>query len=115
MRNYSTTKVAQARSLRQNATEVERKLWSHLRKKQIGGLRFRRQHPLGPYIVDFFCGSARLVVELDGDQHGEDQNEAYDQKRTLWIEAQGYRVVRFSNSEFFARSECGNAGYLECD
>jgi very-short-patch-repair endonuclease len=63
-------------------------------------LRFRRQQPLGPYIADFYCSAAKLVIELDGDQHGTDENIAYDEARTTWLTKRGYRVLRFSNEEF---------------
>ena len=66
----------------------------------MSDLRFRRQQPIGPYIVDFFCPARRLVIELDGGQHGEDATVAYDAKRTAWLEARGYRVLRFANGEF---------------
>ena len=89
-----------ARALRLNATECERKLWAILRKKQFAGLRFRRQQPLGPYIADFYCSTAKLIVELDGSQHGLDENVAYDEARTAWLKRRGYRVLRFSNEVF---------------
>ena len=89
-----------ARDLRTHATEVERKLWQMLRGKKMGELRFRRQQPIGPYIVDFFCPSARLIVELDGSQHYEEKAAAYDKARTRWLEAHGYRVLRFTNVDF---------------
>ena len=89
-----------ARALRQSASNAERKLWKLLRGKEMGGLRFRRQQPIGPYIVDFYCPAAKLVVELDGGQHGEDKSVAYDMARTRWLEECGYRVLRFSNSDF---------------
>jgi len=94
-----------ARSLRESATECERKLWSMLRGKQMAHLRFRRQQPIGPYVADFFCPAAKLIVELDGGQHGEDDAVAYDEARTRWLEAQGYRVLRFWNIEFLKESE----------
>ncbi|HVZ90900.1 MAG TPA: endonuclease domain-containing protein [Rhizomicrobium sp.] len=93
-------KQGNARDLRQNATDCERKLWSLLRAKQFAGLRFRRQQPLGPYIADFYCSAAKLIVELDGSQHGTDENIAYDAARTVWLTKRGYRVLRFSNEEF---------------
>src|SRR5437870_7614479 len=89
-------KLSNARELRLNATECERKLWALLRKKQFAGLRFRRQQPLGPYIADFFCSAAKLIVEPDGSQHGLDENIAYDEARTAWLTVRGYRVLRFS-------------------
>ena len=89
--------VARARKLRRNSTEVERKLWHRIRDKQIEEFRFRRQRPIGKYIVDFICLDAKLIVELDGGQHS--QNVAYDQVRTTFLESLGYRVLRFWNSE----------------
>ncbi|MCH9807736.1 MAG: endonuclease domain-containing protein [Alphaproteobacteria bacterium] len=90
------TSRQRARELRLKASKAERLLWSRLRKRQVGGHRFRRQHPLGSYIVDFVCLEQKVVVEVDGDHHGEDQQKAHDERRDAWITAQGYRVVRFS-------------------
>src|SRR5882672_7633366 len=92
-------KRERALELRSSATEPERRLWSILRRKQMAGLRFRRQQTIGPYIVDFYCSAARLVVELDGDQHGVDGHLRYDETRTRWLRANGCRVLRFSNTE----------------
>jgi very-short-patch-repair endonuclease len=89
-----------AKDLRENATETEKQLWRCLRGKQMAHLRFRRQQTIGPYIVDFFCSAARLVIELDGGQHGIDKNAAYDFARTKWLEAKGYHVLRFWNLDF---------------
>src|ERR1700754_3728806 len=66
----------------------------------MAGLRFRRQQPIGPYIADFYCCAAQLVIELDGSQLGEDARAAYDEARTRWLKENGYRVLRFSNHEF---------------
>src|SRR4051794_34921571 len=74
-----------ARQLRANASEAEQKLWYFLRNKQINGLRFRRQYPLGPYFADFVCLPARLVIEVDGSQHGEAGQAAHDLRRTAWL------------------------------
>ena len=93
-------KLGNARELRLNATESERKLWAILRKKKFAGVRFRRQQPLGPYIAEFFCSTADLIVELDGSRHGLDENVAYDEARTAWLAERSYRVLRFSNEEF---------------
>ena len=90
-------KLAFARKLRREMTDEERVLWSYLRNRQFLGLKFRRQVPVGPYVVDFLCESAKLVVELDGWQHGE--REAYDVRRTGYLKTQGYRVVRYNNAE----------------
>ena len=86
-----------ARRLRKNQTEAEFHLWMHLRRKQLGAHRFRRQVPLGPYIADFVCLSARLIVEVDGGQHAERTTE--DAERPTWLELQNFRVLRFWNND----------------
>jgi very-short-patch-repair endonuclease len=86
-----------ARRLRCEMTDAERLLWGQLRQRQIAGLKFRRQHPLGSFIVDFVCIEAGLVIEVDGGQHGERQPA--DEARTAWLNSQGYRVLRFWNNE----------------
>jgi len=93
------TTLSYARELRRASTSAERTLWSMLRGKQLLGLKSRRQHPLPPYIVDFYCHEKRLVVELDGGQHNEVARTAYDLERTAWLQAQGLRVIRFWNHE----------------
>ncbi len=82
-------------------TDSERKLWRELSKHQLAVHRFRRQHPLGRYIVDFVCPSKRFIVEVDGGQHNETEQQAYDARRTAWLETQGYRVFRVWNTEVF--------------
>jgi very-short-patch-repair endonuclease len=96
----SDPKGALARRLRLTPTDAEIRLWSRLRRKQLEGYRFRRQHPLGPYVVDFFCATAKLIVEVDGGQHAED-----GEARTNWLEARGYRVIRFWNNDVLANTE----------
>lgn len=86
-----------ARNLRSNQTPAETKLWAALRSRQLEGIKFRRQVPIGNYIVDFYCHSARLAVEIDGDTHA--GREAYDQQRTHWLNDQGVRVIRFTNRD----------------
>ena len=86
-----------ARRLRRNPTDAERKLWSLLRRKQLSGYRFRRQVPIGPYVVDFACLAAHLVIEVDGGQHALSVDR--DQRRTAWLESRGYKVVRFWNND----------------
>ena len=86
-----------ARKLRRQQTDVETKLWMRLRDRQLNGAKFRRQHPIGPYIVDFCCPDRELIVEIDGGQHAEQASA--DQIRTNFLEAAGYRVVRFWNHE----------------
>jgi len=88
---------AQVRSLRQNQTLAEHRLWMQLRRKRVGDRRFRRQFRIDRYIVDFVCLSARLIVEVDGRTH--EVTEGQDALRTRRLEAQGYRVVRFSNQQ----------------
>jgi very-short-patch-repair endonuclease len=88
-----------ARDLRNNSTREERWLWKALCGDRMAGFRFRRQQPIGPYIVDFFCPAAKLVVELDGNQHYEEDAVAYDEARTRWLEAQGCTVLRFKNED----------------
>ncbi len=89
--------VGKARALRRAETRAERLLWSRLRHRRLGGYKFRRQHSLGRYVVDFLCSERRLAVEVDGGQHAADV--ARDRLRTHWLEAQGLRVVRFWNNE----------------
>ena len=88
-----------ARALRAASTDAELKLWTHLRNRQVNGAKFRRQHPIPPYIADFFCLEARLIIELDGSQHGEEAMEGADRHRTARLEGRGYRVLRFWNEE----------------
>jgi len=85
------------RELRRNPTEVEKRLWSRLRNRQLDGIKFRRQTPIGRYIVDFVSESEKLIVELDGGQHAQ-QTEA-DAERTQALESMGYIVIRFWNNE----------------
>ena len=95
--------TAKARQLRKNPTDAERALWSILRKRQVPGYRFRRQAPVGPYIVDFVCFENKLVIEVDGGQHA--QQADYDSARTAWLASQGFRVMRFWNSEVLEEPE----------
>jgi very-short-patch-repair endonuclease len=88
--------LRRARELRKAMTDAERLLWGHLRRRQIAGYRFRRQHPVGPYIVDFACVEARFIVEVDGGQHA--TQGVYDAMRGQWLEAHGWRVLRFWNT-----------------
>ena len=89
--------TAFARHLRRSMTDAERRLWWHLGRVPVESGHFRKQVPLGPYIVDFALLSARLVIEVDGDQHGREPYAEKDRTRTAWLEAQGFRVLRFTN------------------
>lgn len=93
-----------SRQLRNDATDAERLLWSSLRGFKKFGLHFRRQVPIGPYIADFACHSAKIIIELDGSQHGELPNRAYDARRDAFLQSRGYLVLRIWNSELFANS-----------
>jgi very-short-patch-repair endonuclease len=84
-------------------TDAERRLWSRLRMQALEGHRFRRQSPIGRFIVDFVCPECALIVELDGGQHADQQT--YDSARTAWLESQGYRVLRFWNSDVLENPE----------
>lgn len=92
-----TTSIQKARALRSNLTDAEQRLWRHLRLRQINGHKFRRQRPIGPYIVDFVCLEKRLIVELDGGQHAE--HSSYDGERDAWLRSQGFSVLRFWNND----------------
>ena len=92
-----------ARQLRRDSTEAERVLWELLRNRQLGGHKFRRQTPIGPFFVDFVCMESRLIVELDGSQH--QQQAQYDAERTQALESEGFRVKRFWNSEILTDLE----------
>jgi len=88
-----------ARRLRAKATETEILLWKRLRTIETTGTHFRRQVPIGPYVCDFACLAARLVIELDGSQHNTDEHRAKDERRTRGLESEGYRVIRFWNND----------------
>jgi very-short-patch-repair endonuclease len=90
---------ATAKKLRANTTPHERILWRALKELPTDGTHFRRQAPIGPYVVDFFCPAKRLIIELDGGHHSEDATAQRDHERQQWLEREGYRVVRFWNSE----------------
>ena len=89
-----------ASQLRRQATEAETLLWHHLRRRQLDGYQFRRQHRIGPYFVDFACRQAKLVIELDGSQHQDRQR--YDRRRDAYIRRRGFRVIRLGNEEVFS-------------
>lgn len=92
-----------ARELRTTQTDAEQRLWRSLRNRQLEGYKFRRQRPIGPYIADFICLDAKLIVEVDGGQHAE--QIGYDAARTAFFEEQGYRVLRFWNTEVLTETE----------
>ena len=90
---------AAAKKLRANTTPHERILWRALKELPVDGTHFRRQAPIGPYVVDFFCPAIRLILELDGGHHNEDTTAERDSERQAWLEQQGYKIIRFWNSD----------------
>ncbi len=100
--NQPSGTISRARELRKNATEAEKRMWRVLREN-FRGAKFRRQVPIGPYYADFFSFSAKLVIEVDGGQHGEVQD--YDARRTAFLESQGLRVMRFWNNDVLSNIE----------
>ncbi len=101
MRNRRTQ--TNAASLRKQMTDGEHRLWYHLRKRQLNGYKFRRQYPVGPFITDFACLDAGLIVEVDGGQHGDQR--AKDEARTRFLEGRGFKVLRFWNNDVLQQTE----------
>jgi len=94
-----------AKSMRTNATDAENLIWQLLRAKRFMNLKFRRQHVISPYIVDFYCHEIGLVIELDGSQHGNDDAIEYDAERTKFLEALGLKVVRYWNHDVLGQTD----------
>ena len=88
-----------ARRLRGQLTDAEQTLWSALRDSRVHGIKFRRQHPFGPFVLDFFCVNAQLAIEVDGEVHDKAEQKEYDRERTEYLETHGLRVLRFRNEE----------------
>ena len=97
--------TALARRLRREQTEAERVLWARLRSRQLEGVKFRRQQPLGPYIVDFVSLERKLIVEVDGGHHAGEEARERDEQRSAWLREGGYRVLRFWNNEVLANKD----------
>jgi very-short-patch-repair endonuclease len=95
-RGYSKETLTRAKALRSTLTEAEKIIWTGLRARRLSGFKFLRQQPIGPYIADFVCQQAKLVVELDGSQH---VDSAHDVRRDVFLAQAGYRVLRFWNSD----------------
>ena len=95
--------TARTRQLRKTPTDAEQVLWSILRRRQVSGYRFRRQAPIGQYIVDFACFENKLVIEVDGGQHVE--SASYDAMRTAWLKQEGFRVMRFWNNQVLQETD----------
>lgn len=94
-----------AKTMRSNATDAENFMWQILRAKHFMNLKFRRQHVIKPYIVDFYCHEIGLVIELDGSQHGTDDAVEYDAERTKFLEALDFKVVRYWNHDVLSRTD----------
>jgi very-short-patch-repair endonuclease len=101
----SQEQVGFARDLRQKFTDAEKALWMKLRNRQLEGVKFRRQQPIGSYIVDFVSFERKLVIEIDGGQHNEERTKERDEERTMRLEERGYRVMRFWNNEVLTNAE----------
>ena len=97
--------LQRCRELRQTATDAERLLWGLIRDRQLCGARFRRQHPVGPFILDFYCHEAKLAIELDGGVHTDPEQAHRDAERAKALEVEGIRVLRFWNHEVFTDIE----------
>ena len=91
--------------LRREATDAEGRLWKLLRGRQLAGHKFRRQHEFGGFVLDFFCADAHLAIEVDGGQHFSEEGAARDHERTQFLEANGIRVLRFTNTEILSELE----------
>jgi len=94
-----TNNINLARTLRKNSTKQEHVLWKLLRNSNLKNYKFRRQHPIGKYIVDFICIEKFLIIELDGSQHNQEENRKYDLERTKYLESRGYKILRYWNSD----------------
>jgi very-short-patch-repair endonuclease len=103
--SYNSKLKEAARYLRKNMTESERELWSRLRGKQLLGVQFYRQKPIGNFIVDFFAPKAKLVVEVDGSQHTEEDNRSRDKRRDEYLASRGFKVLRFNSREVLNRTD----------
>jgi very-short-patch-repair endonuclease len=105
MRGLRLLETRRARELRRLSPAAELILWARLKNRGLQGAKFVRSEPIGPYIADFACRSAKLVVEIDGATHSTDEEIAHDGRRTAFLEAESYRVVRFSNAQVFENVE----------
>ena len=105
MLKYNPQLKVKARSLRTGLTDAEQRLWSRLRRKQIAGVQFYRQRPIGNYILDFYAPAVRLVVELDGSQHFDAAQATYDQRRSEYLEELGLKVLRFDDRQVLLELE----------
>lgn len=100
-----------AKAFRKALTAPEARLWLYLKARKLRGLRFRKQHPIGPYILDFFCAEAALAVEVDGSSHDHPERAEHDRRRTVWLRGRGIRVVRVAARDVLGELE-GVLGFI---
>jgi adenine-specific DNA-methyltransferase len=105
MRIRPGSSPARRRQLRQPGTDAERLLWQHLRSRQVAGGKFRRQHFIGPFILDFYCAEAGIAVEVDGDHHAQEEQRQYDERRAQYLAGRGVRLIRFSNRQVLTEKD----------
>ncbi len=105
MRGIRIPETKRARALRRATTSAERKIWAGLRNRGLGGYKFVRQEPIGPYYADFVCRDARLIVEIDGATHSTEEELARDRLREDFLRAQGYRILRFNNADVYEQAD----------
>jgi very-short-patch-repair endonuclease len=99
---HDPNSVRRARESRKNQTSAEARLWSLLRNRRLIKRKFRRQHPIGIYVVDFACPAVHLVIEVDGPSHEDAEQQAFDQQRTEYLESEGWRVMRIKNQDVYS-------------
>lgn len=102
-----------SRHLREHSTDAERAMWAKLRGYRLAGLKFRRQQPIGPYVVDFVCFEKKVIIEIDGGQHNMETIEQSDRERTAWLESQGFGMLRFWDNEVLTNMD-GVLDVIEC-
>ena len=105
MARQKRTTTERARRLRRDMPDSEGLLWRHVRNRRLGGLKFRRQHPIGPFFVDLYCGEYRLAVEIDGASHDDEEAQAYDVSRDEFLRAKGIKVTRFTGTQVLSGLE----------
>jgi len=105
MRGLRFIETRRARDLRRNATSAEKIIWARLKNRGLGGFKFVRQEPIGPFIADFACREGKLVVEIDGETHSTDEELVADARRTAFLNASGYEVIRFTNQQVYENAD----------
>ena len=101
MREREATARSHAKVMRKNLTKAEAVMWGKIKGKNLNGHHFRRQHPIGPFIADFACVEGKVVLEVDGATHNSEEEQAYDGRRTSFLESEGWHVVRVWNNQIY--------------